>query len=122
MSNVLIETHFDYACPTWYPNPTQKTKKKTQIMQNKCIRFCLRLDKMHHISLTEFRSINWLPTKERVHQCINAITFKFVNNSCSFYLNEIFEFAPHCRIKTRNSSARLKHSFRKTTTGQKSLS
>ena len=50
-------------------------------MQNKCIRFCLRLHKMQHISLTEFRLINWLPTEERVHQCINAITFNFVNMS-----------------------------------------
>ena len=76
-------------------------------MQNKCIRFCLRLDKMQHLSLAEFRSINWLPTKERVHQCITAIIFKFVNKNCCFYLNEIFEFAPHCRIDTRKSFTRL---------------
>ena len=70
-------------------------------MRNKCIRFCLRLDKMQHISGMEFRLINWLPTKERVHQCINALTFKFVNDNCPFYLNEIFEFAPHCRIDAK---------------------
>ena len=46
-------------------------------MQRKCIQFCLRLDKMQQISRTEFRSINWLPTKETVHQWINAVTFKF---------------------------------------------
>ena len=51
------------------------------------------LDKMYHRSLAEFRSINWLPTKERVHQCINVIAFKFVNKNCPFYQNEIFEFA-----------------------------
>ena len=39
-----------------------------------------------------------------------------------FYLNEIFEFAPHCRIDTRNSFAKLKHLFRKTNMGQKTLS
>ena len=91
-------------------------------MQNKCIQFCLRLDKMQHISLAEFRSINWLPTKERVHQCINAINFKFVNKNYPFYLNEIFEFTPNCRIDTRNSFAKLKHPFRKTNRGQKTLS
>ena len=64
-------------------------------MQNKCIRFCLRLDKMHQTSLKEFRSINWLLIKEGVHQGINAVTFKFVNNSCPFYLNQIFEFAQY---------------------------
>ena len=68
-------------------------------MRNKCIWFCLRLDKMYHRSLAEFRSINWLPTKERVHQCINVITFKFVNKNCPSYLYEIFEFAQHCGIE-----------------------
>ena len=68
-------------------------------MQHKYIRFCLRLDKMQHISLAEFRSINWLPTKERVHQCINPITFKFANKIEFF---EIFEFSPDCRIDIRN--------------------
>ena len=80
--NALIQPHFDYACPAWYPNFTEKTKKKIQIMQNKCIRFCLRLDKIHHIFEEDFRLINWLPTSKRVDQCINTITFKFVNNTC----------------------------------------
>ena len=68
------------------------------MMQNKYIWFCLRLDKMQHIAVMEFRSINWLPTKERVHQCINVITFQFVSNSCPFHPNEAFEIVPHCRI------------------------
>ena len=91
-----IHPHFDYACLAWYSKLSQKTKrkyklcktqimqKKIQIMQNKFISFFLRLDKMQHISLTEFRMINWLAIKERVHQCINATKFKFVNNSCPF--------------------------------------
>ena len=62
--------------------PKKAAKKKIQIMQNKCIRFCLRLGKMQHISLAEFRLINWLSTKERVDQCINAISFTFVNKNC----------------------------------------
>ena len=28
LCNVLIQPHFDYACPAWYPNLTEKTKKK----------------------------------------------------------------------------------------------
>ena len=83
-------------------------------MQNRCIRLCLRLDMIHQMSLTKSRSINWLATTERVHQCINAITFNFVNSNCPFYLNEIFEFAPPCKIDLRNRFARLKHPFRKT--------
>ena len=49
LCNALIQPHFDYACPAWYPNLTEKMKKKMQVTQNKCISFCLRLDKMHHI-------------------------------------------------------------------------
>ena len=124
LCNALIQPHFDYACTAWYPNLTKKKKKKKkiQIMQNKWIRFCLRLVKMQHISFTEFRSINWLPTKERDHQCINAIAFAFVNENCSFYLNQIFEFGPHCRIDTGNSFPQLKHPFYKTKTRQRTLS
>ena len=122
LCNALIQSHFDYACPAWYPNLNEKTKKKIQIMQNKCIGFCLKLDKMHHISENEFRLINWLPTSKRVDQCINTITYNFVNNTCPYYLNEIFEFAPHCRIGTRNNFSKLKNPFCKTNTGQKAIS
>ena len=88
LCNVLIQPRFDYACPAWYPNFTEKTKTKIQIMQNKCERLCLRLDKMHHISEEDFRLINWLPTSKRVDQCLNNITFKFVKNTCPYYLKD----------------------------------
>ena len=119
LCNALIQPHFDYACPAWYPNLTEKTNKNIQILQNKCTRFCLRLklDKMHHISQEDFILINWLSTCKRVYQGINNITFKFVNNT--YYLKEIFEFAPHCRIDTRNKFAKLKIPFRKINMGQK---
>ena len=97
-------------------------KKKIQIMQNKFIRFCLKLDKMHHISEEEFKLINWLPTSKRVDQCINTITYNFVNNTCPYYLNEIFDFSPYCRISTRNNFSKLKNPFRKTNMGQKAIS
>lgn len=49
--NVLIQSYFDYACLVWYPSLTENTKEKLQIMQNKHIRFCLRLENMHHRNL-----------------------------------------------------------------------
>ena len=64
LCNALIEPYFDYVCLVWYPNLIENTKKKVQIMHSKCIYFSLRLDKMHHIPLTELISINWLATKE----------------------------------------------------------
>ena len=102
----------------WFPNFTGKTKKKIQIMQNKCI----RLDKMHHIPAKDFKLINWLPTSKKVDQCINTITSKFVNNTCPYYLKIYFEFAPHCRIYTRNKFAKLKIPFRKTNMGHQAIS
>ena len=78
----------------------KKKKKKIQIMQTKCIRFCFKLEKKRHMSEEEFRMIDWLRSSKRVEQCINSITSNFVNNTCPYYLNEIFEFAPHYRIIT----------------------
>ena len=42
-------------------------------------------------------------------------------HTCSYRLNEIFEFATHCRINTRNNFSKLKHPFRKTNMGQKTI-
>ena len=66
LCNALIQPHFDCVCPVCYRNLTEKMKRKKQIRQNKWIRFCLRLDKTHHISEEDFRLINWLPTSKRV--------------------------------------------------------
>ena len=64
LCNALIQLHFDYASSAWYPNLTQKMKNKIQITQNKCIPYCLQLDKMTHISKNEFENLNWLPVKD----------------------------------------------------------
>ena len=64
-------------------------------MQNKYIPFCLKIDKMYHMSDKEFRLINWLPTSKRVDPCTNTITYNFIYNICPYYLNEIFEFVSH---------------------------
>ena len=95
LCDALVQPHFVYTCPSWYANLNEKRKKKIQIMQNKKISFGLKLDKIHHISEKEFRLINWLPTSNRVDQWINTITYNFVNNSCPYDLNEMFEFSPH---------------------------
>ena len=62
LCNVLIQSHFDYACPAWYPNLNEKTTKKMQIMQNKCIRFSLNLTKcIVHLEWILDRQIGCLP-------------------------------------------------------------
>ena len=49
-----------------------------------------------------------MPTSKRVDQCINTIT--------------CIEFAPRCRIGTRNNFSKLKNPFCKTNKGQKAIS
>ena len=84
LCNVVIQPDFHYACPAWYPNLNIKLKK-LQITQNKSIRFCLKLDKMYRIS-EDFKTINWLPVDQRVHQSLNVAVFKYVNNLCPYYM------------------------------------
>ena len=122
LRNALIQPHFDYACSAWYPNLTKKLKNRIQTSQNKCIRFCLQLDKMTHISHKEFEILNWLPVNERFDQCIYSIVFKYVNNQCSNYLNEVFQTASENNIHSRGSFLKLKCPFRKTKAGQMALS
>ena len=93
LSIPLIQPHFDYASSAWYPKLTQKMKHKIQITQNKCIWYCLLLDKMTHISKNEFETLNWLPVKDRFNQFINSIVFKYFTKQCTSYLNEVFELA-----------------------------
>ena len=93
-------------------------------MQNKCIRFCLKLDKMHHIS-EDFKTINWLSVDQRVQQSLNVTVFKHVNNAYALItwnksLNMLHKIYIQ-EINSRNNYARLKVPFRKTTIGQKSL-
>ena len=47
---LILHPHFDYACSTWYLNLTKKLKTGIQTSPSKCIRFCLQLEKMTHIS------------------------------------------------------------------------
>ena len=91
-------------------------------MQNKYIRFCLKLDKMHHISEEYFKTINWLPVEQRVQQSLDVTVFKYVNKARPYYMKEVFEYASQGRISSRNNYAKLKVPFCKTTMGQKSLS
>ena len=66
LCNSLIQPNFDYACISWYPLLSKQIKKKRQVTQNKCIRFCLKPNSRRRIGDKEFKGINWLPAKERV--------------------------------------------------------
>ena len=42
--NSLVQPHFDDACISWYLLVSQKVRKKVEVIQNICIRFCLKLN------------------------------------------------------------------------------
>ena len=96
--------------------------QKIQIMENRCIQFCLRLDKMHHTSLTEFRSIKWLPTKERVDQYINAkLSVLSIITALFIWMKSLNSL--HNVEKTQQIVLQgLRTLFPSTDTGQKTLS
>ena len=122
LCNVLIQPQFDYAFTAWYPIVTKKLKDKLQVTQNKCIRFCLKLQWREHILNEHFQKLNWLPINRRFKQCVTSTVIKFVQNKCLPYMNEVFRPAENIRINTRNSYLKLSHPFRKNSTGQNSLS
>ena len=108
--NALIQPHCDYACTSWYPMLNKRLSKKIQSAQNKCVRIYLNL-KSAHLGATEFKFINWLPTKHRVEQSICVNIVKFFNVTAPTYADEISHPADQSRI-TRRSKFRLSFPLR----------
>ena len=81
----------------------------------------LNLKNTAHLGATEFKAINWLPTKNRVdqHTCVNIM--KFFKGTAPAYAEEIFQPIDRSRV-TRRSKFRLNLPFRKRNAGQKCLS
>ena len=72
---------------------TKKINHIIQTTQNKCMSFCLYLDKLKHISHEEFEHLNWLPMTYRFKQSVNSVVFKYFNEQCPDYLSEVFNVA-----------------------------
>ena len=122
LCNALVQPHFDYACIAWYSNLGKKYTKKLQIMQNKCIRFCLNLGSRHHIGIDEFKKINWLPTRERFMQCVCVSAYRFVNNEAPAYMNDIYKLVSYYSYNTRKGIYRLTQPSKLRDSGLNSLS
>ena len=89
--------------------------------QNKCIRFYLNLKNTAHVVDTDFKAINWLPTKNRVDQdtCVNIM--KFFKGMAPAYPDKIFQPVDQSRV-TRRSKSKLDIPSFKSSAGQKCLS
>ena len=118
----MIQPFFDYACNAWYPNVNKKLKTRLQAAQNKCIRFCLKLDDRYSIKSKEFEKINWLPVQQRISQCSVCSVYKFFTNACPDYVGELYFPVETIGVQTRSSYRKLNLPRRKTNMGLKALS
>ena len=84
--------------------------------------FCIQLHKLKHISHEEFERLNWFPVTYRFKQCVNAIVFKYFNEQCPNYLNEVLDVAIENNFQSRCSFQKLKYPFCTTKPGQLVLS
>ena len=100
MSNPLIQPHFDYECISWYP----ENKKKMKFTQNKCIRFCLKLNSRHQIGAKESKEIK---------------VFKYWKRTSPFHVNEVF--VPSRNAYKTKSHVALEIPLRRSNLGQKSI-
>ena len=69
---------------------------------------------MAHLTQKEFETINWLPIKERFNQCINSVVFKYFDEQCRHYFNQVFAKACEFGTSLKNRYHKLKHSFPET--------
>ena len=122
LCNALIQPLFDYACTAWFPNLSKKLRLRLQVTQNKCIKFCLQLDKMSRICVNEFLELNWLNIHDRNLQFIVSDIFKFYNNQCPDYFNDVFCPVDDNEVATRSCNKKLKLPSRKSKLGMQSLS
>ena len=82
-------------------------------MQNTCKKFCLHLGKIPRIWAKEFLELNWLNAHDKYLQFIVSDSFKFYNNKCPDYFNEVFCPFDDNGIATHFCNSKLKSLFRK---------
>ena len=99
LCNALMEPLFDYACTAWFPNLSKKLRLRLQAMQNKCIRFCLLLDKMSRICVNEFLELHWLNLMFII-DTYNSFLLIFLNFTIISVLTTLMKFSALLTIWT----------------------
>ncbi len=70
----LVQCYLDYAVSSWYAALTQKSKRKSQILQNKMVRFILDLAPRTHLTIDDMKELNLLRVSQsqtaKAQQCI----------------------------------------------------
>ena len=94
-------------CVAWYPNLNKKYKNKLQVLQNKCIHFCLQFNNREQVVTEHFDMINWFPIDQRFKQCLFTSAFKFFSIMFLQHMKEIYKTSNQNNTVIRNSSLEL---------------
>ena len=90
LCSALIQCYFDYSCSSWYMGLTKGYKQKLQIMQNKMIRFILKLGSRSHIGCNELEKLNMLSVSNRVEEIKLNHVYKISKRNSPEYMCEDF--------------------------------
>ena len=91
LCSALIQCYFDYSCSSWYTGLNKGLKQKLQVMQNKMIRFILKLDSRSHIGCNELEKVNMLNVSNRVKQINLNHVYKIWKRTSPEYMTENFD-------------------------------
>ena len=91
LCTALIQCHFDYSCSSWFPGINKGLTDKLQVLQNRMIRFILKLNSRHHIGYKELKEAGFLKVNERVKQLKLGHIFRIKNKTCPSYMMTNFE-------------------------------
>ena len=105
LCNALIQCHLDYCCTSWCSSLLGKDKSKLQTIQNKIVRFILKLPSRAHIGQAQLNALNMLKVSDRVKQLrLNLKFFKIRNGLSPTYLTFNFrDVSSQHYLGTRNS-------------------
>ena len=70
--------------------PTRAIKAKLNVMQRKCICFCLMKYSRSSNKHEDFVRINWLPVACRANQINASLAYKLFNGTSPIYMNNVF--------------------------------
>ena len=104
----MVQPCFDYACDTWNPS-VKKLKMHLQATQNKCTRFCLKLNDRFTIKFKDFGKINSLPIYDGVSKYYLCSVYRFLTKN----FDEIYVPLETNGIHTRSSYQNLNANCRK---------
>ena len=110
--NALIQPIFDDVCTAWFSDVSKRLKLRIQPSQNKCMRFCLQLDKRSKILVKDFSQVNRLKFMIETYNSKSLILLNFktisflttlINFSVLYWLSVLPKNkATFLKNKTRN--------------------